>query len=127
MMIIHAGADEVEETRSASFLSNFKFDDNQIFAAHCVNVADQMQFQRERPAFAKHPDTNVERHVAAIRQARPTETTAKKNDQEDGSRKSQPGDPSKEFQSDRVERSAGVFSAQFGSDHQQLIKSEDRS
>ena len=36
--------------RSASFLaSNFKFNDNQIFAAHCVNVADQMQFQRDAP------------------------------------------------------------------------------
>jgi hypothetical protein len=26
-----------------------KFDDNQIFAAHCVNVADQMRFQRDAP------------------------------------------------------------------------------
>jgi isoquinoline 1-oxidoreductase subunit alpha len=49
----------------------------------------------------------VERLVAAIRNARPTVTT--NNDQEDGSRKSQPVDTSKEFRSGQVERSAGVL------------------
>jgi isoquinoline 1-oxidoreductase subunit alpha len=50
----------------------------------------------------------VKRLVAAITKAQPTVTTTN-NDQEDGSRKSQPVDASKEFRNDQVERSADVL------------------
>jgi hypothetical protein len=90
----------------------FKFDGSCVCLWCCVRVADQISILCECPAFAKHADANIEDLAVAIRQARPTETTANNNDQEDGSKKSQPD--SKEFRSDGVERSAVTFFAHVG-------------
>src|SRR6266850_6377588 len=89
-----------------------KFDDSCACLWRCVRVADQISILCECPAFAKHADANMEDLVVAIRRARPTETTASNNDQEDGSKKSQPD--SKEFRTDGVERSAVTFFSHVG-------------
>jgi hypothetical protein len=92
----------VEEMTHLFAPATFKFDGRAYFLlGHSVSFTDQVRVQ-PTPRFRQTSRRKWGCLVAAIRQARPPETTANNNDREDGSRKPQPVDTARNFDAAEV-------------------------